>query len=120
MREHLVRGFRFGVTGVANTGIHILVAYLCLAAGPVAANAVAFIVATLFSYVVNTLWSFSAAMTRQNLGRFVIVAIIGLLAAMLLAKLGEFIGLPPMGGVILVVCVMPLVNYTLHSVYTYR
>lgn len=120
MKRHLVRGFRFGVTGVANTGIHLAVAYLFLSVGPVIANAVAFIVATSFSYVVNTLWSFSATMTRQNLSRFITVAIIGLLAAMLLAKLGELIGLPPMGSVLLVVCVMPLVNYGLHSAYTYR
>ncbi len=120
MRAHLLRGFRFGVTGIANTGIHVVVAYLCLAAGPVAANAVAFIVATLFSYVVNTLWSFSTAMTRQNLSRFIVVAIIGLLAAVLLAKVGELIGLPPMGSVWLVVCVMPFVNFGLHSLWTYR
>jgi putative flippase GtrA len=120
MKHHLVRGFRFGVTGVANTGIHLVVAYLCLAAGPVVANAVAFIVATLFSYVVNTLWSFSVAMTRQNFGRFIIVAIIGLLATMLLAKLAELIGLSPMGSVWLVVCVMPFINFGLHSLWTYR
>ncbi len=120
MKQHLVRGFRFGLTGVANTGIHLLVAYLCLAAGPVVANGVAFIVATLFSYVVNTCWSFSSAMTRQTLSRFVVVALIGLLAAVVFAKLGALIGLPPMGSVWLVVCVMPLINFGLHSLWTYR
>lgn len=130
MQHHLIRGFRFAVTGFANTGIHALVAYLCLnglffgvsafQAGPVAANAIAFTVATIFSYVANTLWSFSTKITRKNFARFVIVAIIGLVVAMLLAKLGETIGLPPMGGVLLVICVMPLVNFVLHSLWTYR
>ena len=130
MKHHLVRGFRFGVTGVANTGIHVLVAYLCLngfflgwgalKAGPVVANAIAFIVATIFSYVVNTLWSFSTQISRKNFGRFIVVAVVGLLAAMALARLGEAMGLPPMGGVLLVVCVMPLLNFGLHSLWTYR
>lgn len=130
MRQHLVRGFRFGVTGIANTGIHAAVAVLCLngfflgvpwlVAGPVVANGVAFLVATAFSYVVNTLWSFSSAVNRRTLQRYVVVAVIGLLAAMALARLGEWFGLPPLGGVLLVVCVMPLVNFALLSFWTYR
>lgn len=130
MKRHLIRGFRFGVTGVANTGIHALVAYLCLngfflgfnalQAGPVAANGIAFTVATIFSYVVNTLWSFSTQISRKTLRRFSVVALVGLLAAMLTARVGEVIGLPPMGGVLLVIFVLPLVNFGLHSIYTYR
>ena len=130
MKQHLVRGLRFGVTGVANTGIHALVAVLCLegfflgvpwlAAGPVVANGVAFVVATVFSYVVNTVWSFSTDMNRRNFQRFIVVAVIGLLAAMGLARLAELIGLPPLGGVVLVVCVMPFVNFGLHAFWTYR
>jgi putative flippase GtrA len=130
MKQHLVRGFRFGITGLANTGIHALVAVLCLegfflgvpwlVAGPVVANGVAFVVATVFSYVVNTVWSFSTSINRKNFQRFVVVAVIGLVAAMGLARLAELIGLPPLGGVVLVICVMPLVNFGLHSLWTYR
>lgn len=130
MTPHLVRGVRFGITGVANTGIHALVAVLCLegfflgvpalVAGPVVANGVAFVVATAFSYVVNTLWSFSTKMNRRNLQRFLVVSVIGLLAAMGLARLAELIGLPPLGSVVLVVCIMPFVNFGLHAFWTYR
>lgn len=130
MRHHLLRGIRFGITGIANTAIHAAVAYFCLNGfftslelikfGPVAANAIAFILSTAFSYVVNTCWSFSGQMNRKTFGRFGVVAILGLGAAVALAKLGEFMGLPPMWGVFLVVCVMPMVNFGLHSLYTYR
>lgn len=130
MKQHLVKGFRFGVTGVANTGIHALVAFLCLngfflglsnlVAGPVVANGMAFVVATLFSYVVNTRWSFAAEMNAKNFRRFIVVALIGLAAAMLLAKLAEVVGLPPMGSVVLVICVMPIINFGMHSLWTYR
>lgn len=130
MRSQTVRGLRFCVTGLANTLIHAFVAYLCLkgfflgiknfVAGPVLANAVAFVTSTMFSYVVNTYWSFSTKMSTRNFFRFVSVSCVGLLAAMSLAKIAEFIGLPPMGGVLLVVCVMPIVNFALHSLWTYR
>ena len=130
MKHHLVRGLRFGITGVANTGIHAATAVLCLegfflgapalVAGPVVANGVAFVVATVFSYVVNTLWSFSTKMNRRNLQRFLVVSVIGLFAAMALARLAELIGMPALGGVVLVVCVMPFVNFGLHAFWTYR
>lgn len=130
MKQHLVRGFRFGVTGIANTGIHALTAVLCLnglflglpwlMVGPVTANGVAFVVATVFSYVVNTLWSFSTKMNGRNFNRFLAVSVIGLFATITLAKLAGFIGLPPLGSVALVVCVMPFVNFGLHSLWTYR
>ena len=76
--------------------------------------------ATAFSYVVNTLWSFSTEMNRRNFQRFIVVAAIGLFAAMALARLAELIGLPPLGGVVLVECVMPFVNFGLHAFWTYR
>lgn len=130
MKHHLVRGLRFGLTGVANTGIHALVAFLCLNGfflgvpwlftGPVAANGVAFVSATVFSYLVNTLWSFSTEINRRNFQRFLVVSVIGLFAAMMLAKLAELMGLPPMGSVVLVIGVMPFINFGLHSVWTYR
>lgn len=130
MKRHFVRGFRFGVTGVANTLIHSLVAVLCiegfflglpwLVAGPVVANGIAFVVATVFSYIVNTLWSFSAEMNRRNLQRFLVVSVIGLIVAMATARLAELIGLPPLGSIVLVVCVLPFVNFGLHSLWTYR
>ncbi len=130
MKLHLVRIYRFGVTGLANTAIHAFVAVLCLegfflgypslTVGPVVANGVAFVVATVFSYVVNTVWSFSTTIKRKNFLRFIVVAIIGLVAAMALARLAELIGFPPIGSVVLVVCVMPLINFALHTLWTYR
>jgi len=130
MKPHWLRGVRFGITGIANTGIHALVALLCLegfflgvpaiVAGPVVANGIAFLVATAFSYVVNTLWSFSTDINLRNFQRFIVVAVLGLCAAMGLARLAELVGLPPLGSVVLVVCVMPFVNFGLHSLWTYR
>ena len=54
-------------------------------ASPVAANAVAFVIATVFSYLANTLWSFSATVQWSNLIRFLAVAAAGLIETMMLA-----------------------------------
>lgn len=51
---------RFAVVGVANSAIDLAVFSVALAAGalPLAANAIGWTVAVLFSYVVNSRWSF--------------------------------------------------------------
>jgi putative flippase GtrA len=71
---------RFAVSGLLATTLHVLIAVglirIFVISAP-SANGVAFAVATVFSYAINTLWSFSSALHRQNLARFVCVSIIG-------------------------------------------
>ena len=75
---------KFTITGLLVTGLHILVA-----AGfinfvlpmPTLANGVAFVIATVFSYIVNTIWSFSSPLNRINLLRFTLVSLVGLFLA---------------------------------------
>lgn len=120
---HTRRLLRFGVTGAGTTLLHAGVALVLiteLAAKPPLANGIAFCVATVFSYLVNTLWSFSAPLHGQNLRRFLMVSSMGFLLAMSLAWLAELWGWPPLGGIALVVCVVPAVSFGLHSLWTYR
>jgi putative flippase GtrA len=114
---------RFAVTGVGSTLVHTGVALLLInvmARTPPLANGVAFCVATIFSYVVNTRWSFSAPLEGQNFRRFITVAAVGFLLAVALAWVAEAVGWPPIAGIGLVVCVVPIVSFILHSVWTYR
>jgi putative flippase GtrA len=56
---------RFIVSGLLVTGLHVLVATVfinLISRVPSLANSVAFIVATTFSYLINTLWSFSKSL----------------------------------------------------------
>ena len=81
-RITMVRLVRFGVSGVIATGVHVAIATplaLGLGVSPVLANGVAFVCATVFSYLLNALWSFSAKPDRHNFLRFVCVAVFGLL-----------------------------------------
>lgn len=120
---HARRLLRFGVTGLGSTLLHALVALgliTWLTTAPPLANGLAFCVATVFSYLVNTLWSFSAPLHGQNLRRFLTVSAIGFLLAMGLAWLAELVGWTPLVGIALVVCVVPAVSFVLHSLWTYR
>lgn len=116
------RLFRFGLVGGVSTCIHIAVAGGAIwqwSASPPLANGLAFLVATLFSYGANASWTFSARPSASSLGRFGVVACIGLLLAMGLSHVALVSGLPAWGGIALVVVFVPLFTYVMHAKWTF-
>jgi len=87
---------------------------------PVPANGVAFGVATLFSYAINTVWSFTAPLHGRTLMRFSIVSIAGCLLAMIISGLADTLGMNYGFGIAAVVCIVPPVSFVLHISWTYR
>lgn len=119
----LKRAARFGLTGVFITLLHALVAVFIIRyfyGSPALANGVAFICATLVSYLINTYWSFSARMNRTTLLRFLTVSFFGFLLAMLVARIAEKLGLHYLEGIAAVACIIPVVTFVLHNFWTYR
>lgn len=53
---------------------------------PSLANGFAFGVATVFSYMINTFWSFSILLRRINLQRFVLITLIGCFLAVAVSE----------------------------------
>lgn len=114
---------RFAVSGVLSTGLHVFVAtgiIVLLLPMPALANGVAFLVATLFSFTINTMWSFSSRPSRRLLLRFVMVATAGLAVTVAVSGTAEFFGLHYLFGIALVVCTVPPVTFLLHKYWTYR
>jgi putative flippase GtrA len=114
---------RFAISGLLVTGLHVLVAtcfinfVLDISS---LANGVAFVVATAFSYMINTLWSFSSPLHRRNLLRFVLVSLVGCFFAVAVSGTAQYYDLHYMYGIGLVVCTVPPVTFLLHSFWTYR
>lgn len=117
------QALRFALSGLLATGLHVLIAtafiQIILPAPPLA-NGVAFIVATIFSYLINTLWSFSRPLHGRNLFRFFVVSCIGLFLAMTISGAAQYLGLHYLYGIGLVVCIVPPVTFLLHNFWTYR
>ncbi|VWC54973.1 GtrA family protein [Burkholderia lata] len=117
------RLIRFGVSGIGSTALHALIAAAMFAvfdATPVSANAVAFTCPTAFSYLANTLWSFSSPVTWGNFVRFLAVAMAGLGMTMLLAHGTGTFGLARAWSIVAVVLCVPPVTFVLHRLWTYR
>jgi len=119
----VAKGVRFACVGVGATLIHFGVA-ICLVSlievPPVIANAAAVLVATVFSYLVNTLWSFSAPVGRQTLSRFAVVSTLIACIAAAMSALFEHFGLDYRLGVLATVVCIPPVTFWLHHTWTYR
>lgn len=122
-RKSLTTLFKFGLTGVCSTLIHIVVATTLISGfdktTPIA-NGTAFILATLFSYGVNTLWSFSNQISSRNARRFIIVSLLGLALTILISLLADALNLHYMVGIAMVVVTVPIYTFLAHSLWTYR
>ncbi|NIF43010.1 GtrA family protein [Burkholderia sp. Tr-862] len=118
-----VRLARFGLSGLGSTALHVLVAsamYALLDATQVLANAVAFVCATAFSYLANTLWSFSSTVHSRNLVRYLTVALAGFAETMLLARAAELLDVPRGWAIVAIALLIPPTMFVIHRVWTYR
>lgn len=114
---------RFVVSGLLVTGLHVLIAtsfIRMVSPVPPLANGVAFIVATGFSYFVNTLWSFSRPLDGKNMRRFVLVSVVGCFLAMTVSGLADFLDMHYGIGIVWVAVTVPPVTFLLHRFWTYR
>ncbi|WP_349606603.1 GtrA family protein [Cupriavidus sp. DF5525] len=112
---------RFGLSGGAATATHLLVAWLVFTLviqRADVANAAAFVVANIVSYVLHTLWSFSSRMGARQLVRFLGVSAVGLgLSTLIPAMVGhDRLWL----GTLAVTLIVPPVTFVLHNSWTYR
>ncbi|HEY0687070.1 MAG TPA: GtrA family protein [Steroidobacter sp.] len=114
---------RFLLSGVLATAVHFAVALAMIEtahAEPAIANAVAFTVATAFSYVINTLWSFGSSIDGRTLARFVTVQLLGVVLAAAVSGTVDWLGGHYIVGIICVPVFVTPVTYTLHRLWTYR
>ena len=117
------QAMRFAISGLLVTGLHVLIATAFIQfvlPAPSLANGVAFVVATVFSYWINTTWSFSRTLHGRNLVRFCIVSFAGLFLAMFISGVAQDYGLHYLYGIAFVACIIPPVTFLLHNFWTYR
>ncbi|QQX85080.1 GtrA family protein [Cupriavidus necator] len=121
-RQTLGRLLRFGISGVLATGIHVAVAtpliYL-LHASQVSANGVAFVIANIGSYLLNTLWSFGARPGRDSYLRFLAVSLLGLGLTLAISAGAQALGAGYWAGLAAILSVVPAVTFVLHRSWTY-
>lgn len=117
------RLIRFGISGMIATGIHVAVAtqlIWLLHASQVSANGIAFVIANIGSYLLNTIWSFGARPTRDSYLRFLAVSLLGLVLTLAISAGAQVAGVGYWVGLAAILSVVPLVTFLLHRCWTYR
>ena len=122
-RAELWRFLRFCTVGVANTVLHLMVVYalveLLMFAAPLA-NALAFVVANLFSFFANSRWTFQQSSDIQRYLRFVAVSCVGLAISWLSVVGAQSMGFHYMLGVVVSVVAVALSGYILNRLFVFR
>jgi putative flippase GtrA len=119
----LTKLLRFAIAGLLATLVHVITAAVLIetkSLGPAPANGVAFVTALLFSYVLNTKWSFSTRIARDTLFRFAAVSAAAGSVAAALSGAVEYYGLHYSVGIAVVVCIVPPLTFLMHNFWTYR
>lgn len=118
MKQKIIR---FSISGIVATAVHFSVAWMVfhlIAPQASIANAVAFVVANIVSYVLHTLWTFSSRMAGPQFLRFVVVSGVGFALS---------VGIPLVIGpehfwlsTIPVLVAVPASSFLLHNFWTFR
>ena len=114
------RLIRFGLTGGLATLIHITFAFAVIRFvydNAFIANVLGFSFAFLFSYLAQTLFVFKKRMNWINAARFFLVQFGALLLSQAISNF--FPETNSYVKVIIVVCILPVITYLIHRVWTY-
>jgi len=115
--------YRFIIVGIVNTLIHTAIALYAsyiLEFSIVAANLSGFFVATVFSFVINTTWSFSQRLSKRFFIRFFLVSLLIFSFNLMVSKLAEDYQIIPAVAILLAATMSPAISFLLHKFWTYR
>lgn len=113
---------RFGLVGVVNTGVHagIVIAFMEKLAPPAyVANGIAFMFANVISYCINSRFTFYIPISFKGYRRFLLVSLLSLALTLIITSLAEYFGLHYGIGLVLVIFVVPVLNYLVMKMWAF-
>ena len=109
--------------GLGATALHVAIATYLIGTLmlPIAlGNAIAFVVANLFSYFSQSTYVFQRPQTSVQYWRFLSVSLVGLAFVVAISSALEALGVHYLVSIGVVVLVVPVVTFGVHSVWTFR
>lgn len=117
------RFIRFCTVGLANTGVHMVTVLLLTEAlhwAPSWANMMAFACANVFSYLLNSRWTFTAPTDQvSRYPRFLAVSLVGLTISWGCVKIALLLDLHYLLGVGASVVIVSIVGYVLNRLFVF-
>ena len=109
--------------GLGATAVHVVIAATLIGTHmmpPALGNAIAFVVANLFSYFSQSAYVFRQQPRTVQYWRFLCVSLVGLALVAAISTGLEVLGGHYLAGIAAVVLVLPIVTFGLHSLWTFR
>ncbi len=113
---------RFGLVGVVNTGVHagIVIAFMETLGPPAyVANGIAFMFANVMSYCLNSRFTFHTPISLKGYRKFLLVSLLSLTLTLAITSLAEYLGLHYGFGLMLVIFVVPVLNYLVMKMWAF-
>lgn len=113
---------RYAFVGVCNTLVHLAVVLIVLniiGLGQMVANSIAYVVSSIFSFFMNSKWSFRQKPNSRNFSRFQVVTLVGLLVSSGIGFAGDYFNWNFIVTVLYVAVAVPFVSFMLHRKYTF-
>jgi putative flippase GtrA len=113
----------FVCIGLGATAVHVVIAAHLIGTHmipPAQGNAIAFVFANLFSYFSQSVYVFQRPPTPVQYWRFLSVSLAGLALVAAISSGLEVLGVHYLAGIAIVVLVLPIVTFSLHSLWTFR
>ena len=114
---------RYCLVGILNSLVHILIVILLVetaATSPPPANAIAFFVANLGSYAMNSIWTFQSRMNVPRYIRFVAISLVGLLASYGCSVVAMLNDWHYLAGVLMSIAVVSVMGYILGRLFVFH
>lgn len=123
-RDLVARFIKYSFVGCMSVGIYFLFVYILIERyqwDPVVGSAAAFIIMTIFSFILNVRFTFQSSFTQQKLWRFLCVSFIGfVLNFMLIFGTVHMLAFHYLIGEVITILVIPLVNFLLNYYWTFQ
>lgn len=113
----------FVCIGLGATAVHVVIAAYLIGTHmmpPALGNGIAFAFANLISYVSQSTYVFQQPPTHAQYRRFLSVSLVGLAVVAAISTGLEVLGVHYLAGIAVVVLVVPVATFGLHSVWTFR
>ena len=115
--------FRFALTGLAATLLHVVTATLLIEAAhwpPGWANGAAFLLANVASYTLHSRWTFRTRLSLATWRRFILVSVGAWALTVSISSTVATLGGHYLLGIALVTTIVPALSFLAHRFFTYR
>lgn len=113
----------FAVIGVANTSVHAGIVILLVEIFGVRstlANGCAFFCANIFSYILNSRYTFHANLSLGSYARFFTASLLALGLTLAISASGEVLGLSYLWTLLVLIFVVPLLSFAILKFWAFR